>query len=90
MSSSPHCHQVRDTRLRRTPHHGLVAVIRTSPQHYEIRKDGVLLGTVIKFQHWFARPRAPDDGREHRSDTMGDCVDWLSYWHHNYGNREQS
>lgn len=42
----------RATRLVKTIA-GFLTAIRRGPQHYEIRKDGTLLGEVHKFRHWF-------------------------------------
>jgi len=69
MSSTPYCLQVRDIVLKATPHHGLVAVIKLAPGSFEIRKDGELLGTVKKFQHWYARPRPPSNDLEHKGTS---------------------
>ena len=84
MSSTPNCLQVSGVVLKSSTHHGLVAVIRTGPGVYEVRKDGVLLGTVKKFQHWYARPRPPSDHLEHKGSSRKDCIDWLSHWDHVY------
>lgn len=73
----------RATRLIKT-RGGFVAVIRRSPQHYEIRRDGVMLGYVTKFKHWFAERSGNKafmgpmgDGSRWPQRTRQDAIEWL-------------
>lgn len=51
---------------------GFVVVIRRKPQHYEVRRDGVTLGVVTKFKHWYAEL----DGDRSRMEPMGGGSKW--------------
>lgn len=71
------------TRLVKT-RSGFVVAIRRKPQHYEIRRDGVVLGTVTKFKHWYAERAGhkafmgpKGDGSRWPQVTRQAAIEWL-------------
>ena len=79
------------TRLVKTSH-GFVATFKRGIQDYDVYQDGVLIGRVTKFRHWYAEATQPHPERGNGSrwpkQTRQAAIEWLMQWcplvRHNY------
>jgi hypothetical protein len=60
---------------------GLVVAYRYAPQDYEIFRNGVVLGRVTKFKHWYPTIQPPHatlgDGSRWPQKTRQAAIEWV-------------
>lgn len=63
---------------------GFVTLERIAPQHYKVWKEGVLIGQIQKYSHWFCQPERQKKLIDHKGASRKDCVEWLVDWHRRF------
>jgi hypothetical protein len=71
------------TRLVKTTR-GFVAVYKNAIKDYDVYQDGVRIGRVTMFRHWYAEAAVshPErgDGSRWPKPTRHDAIEWLMQW----------